>query len=165
MLYIISTLCFVLLLSSLSVFHIHVCLISSCRLRAPNCRETCEPIWLLWKVFLLHSALLFCIVGYYSLCMSFLWICFSFCYSTAMHESSKRVQECLADMYEPEWYGKDEMDSVIEVTALSTLSLSLWWPQYILFFLSHSICFSMNFYRKHYLLYLCFMLLILGCKI
>ncbi|XP_053483236.1 myc box-dependent-interacting protein 1 isoform X2 [Ictalurus furcatus] len=32
----------------------------------------------------------------------------------AMHESSKRVQECLADMYEPEWYGKDEMDSVIE---------------------------------------------------
>lgn len=51
-----------------------------------------------------------------------------------MHESSKRVQECLADMYEPEWYGKDEMDSVIEVTALSTLSLSLWWPQYIFFF-------------------------------
>ncbi|KAF4087157.1 hypothetical protein AMELA_G00092010 [Ameiurus melas] len=32
----------------------------------------------------------------------------------AMHESSKRVQECLADMYEPEWYGKDEMDSVVE---------------------------------------------------
>uniref|UniRef100_A0A3B1JF02 Myc box-dependent-interacting protein 1 n=1 Tax=Astyanax mexicanus TaxID=7994 RepID=A0A3B1JF02_ASTMX len=32
----------------------------------------------------------------------------------AMHESSKRLQECLGDMYEPEWYGKDEMDSVIE---------------------------------------------------
>ncbi|XP_060784826.1 myc box-dependent-interacting protein 1 isoform X1 [Neoarius graeffei] len=32
----------------------------------------------------------------------------------AMHESSKRVQECLVDMYEPEWYGKDEMDSVAE---------------------------------------------------
>ncbi|KAM9487100.1 myc box-dependent-interacting protein 1 isoform 3-T3 [Clarias gariepinus] len=32
----------------------------------------------------------------------------------AMHESSKRVHECLADMYEPEWYGKDEMDSVVE---------------------------------------------------
>uniref|UniRef100_A0A3B1K6G4 Myc box-dependent-interacting protein 1 n=1 Tax=Astyanax mexicanus TaxID=7994 RepID=A0A3B1K6G4_ASTMX len=31
-----------------------------------------------------------------------------------MHESSKRLQECLGDMYEPEWYGKDEMDSVIE---------------------------------------------------
>ncbi|XP_036424672.1 myc box-dependent-interacting protein 1 isoform X2 [Colossoma macropomum] len=32
----------------------------------------------------------------------------------AMHESSKRVQKCLADMYEPEWYGKDEMDSIVE---------------------------------------------------
>ncbi|KAI5107301.1 myc box-dependent-interacting protein 1-like isoform X4 [Silurus meridionalis] len=32
----------------------------------------------------------------------------------AMHESSKRVQECLADMYEPEWDGKDEMDSIVE---------------------------------------------------
>ncbi|KAI4873070.1 hypothetical protein NFI96_025486 [Prochilodus magdalenae] len=32
----------------------------------------------------------------------------------AMHESSKHLQECLADMYEPEWDGKDEMDSVVE---------------------------------------------------
>ncbi|KAG7330990.1 hypothetical protein KOW79_004959 [Hemibagrus wyckioides] len=32
----------------------------------------------------------------------------------AMHESSKRLQECLVDMYEPEWDGKDEMDSVVE---------------------------------------------------
>ncbi|XP_054471421.1 myc box-dependent-interacting protein 1 [Anoplopoma fimbria] len=32
----------------------------------------------------------------------------------AMHESSKNVQSCLADMYEPEWYGKDEVDSVVE---------------------------------------------------
>ncbi|MCI4378610.1 hypothetical protein PGIGA_G00217880 [Pangasianodon gigas] len=32
----------------------------------------------------------------------------------AMHESSKRLHECLADMYEPEWYGKDEIDSVVE---------------------------------------------------
>ncbi|TSK92892.1 Myc box-dependent-interacting protein 1 [Bagarius yarrelli] len=32
----------------------------------------------------------------------------------AMHESSKRLQECLADMYEPEWDGKDEIDSVVE---------------------------------------------------
>lgn len=32
----------------------------------------------------------------------------------AMHESSKHLQECLVDMYEPEWYGKDEMDSVVE---------------------------------------------------
>ncbi|XP_062861824.1 myc box-dependent-interacting protein 1 [Trichomycterus rosablanca] len=32
----------------------------------------------------------------------------------AMHESSNHLQECLADMYEPEWYGKDEMDSIVE---------------------------------------------------
>lgn len=32
-----------------------------------------------------------------------------------MHESSKNVQACLADMYEPEWHGKSEVDSVVEV--------------------------------------------------
>lgn len=32
-----------------------------------------------------------------------------------MHESSKNVQSCLADMYEPDWYGKDEVDSIVEV--------------------------------------------------
>ncbi|XP_068428357.1 myc box-dependent-interacting protein 1 isoform X2 [Clinocottus analis] len=32
----------------------------------------------------------------------------------AMHESSKNVQSCLADMYEPEWYGKDEVDNIVE---------------------------------------------------
>ncbi|KAM9803412.1 myc box-dependent-interacting protein 1 isoform 1-T1 [Syngnathus typhle] len=32
----------------------------------------------------------------------------------AMHESSKNVQACLADMYEPDWYGKDEVDSIAE---------------------------------------------------
>ncbi|KAF7659146.1 hypothetical protein LDENG_00002530 [Lucifuga dentata] len=32
----------------------------------------------------------------------------------AMHESSKNVQACLADMYEPEWYGKNEVDSILE---------------------------------------------------
>ncbi|XP_032384952.1 myc box-dependent-interacting protein 1 isoform X1 [Etheostoma spectabile] len=32
----------------------------------------------------------------------------------AMHESSKNVQACLADMYEPEWYGKNEVDSIVE---------------------------------------------------
>ncbi|CAB1329189.1 unnamed protein product, partial [Coregonus sp. 'balchen'] len=31
-----------------------------------------------------------------------------------MHESSKNLQECLSDMYEPEWYGKDEVDSIVE---------------------------------------------------
>ncbi|MFT7808112.1 myc box-dependent-interacting protein 1-like isoform X2 [Arapaima gigas] len=32
----------------------------------------------------------------------------------AMHEASKRLQSCLVDMYEPEWYGKEEMDSITE---------------------------------------------------
>ncbi|KAL0985614.1 hypothetical protein UPYG_G00159460 [Umbra pygmaea] len=31
-----------------------------------------------------------------------------------MHESSKNLQECLVDMYEPEWHGKDEVDSIAE---------------------------------------------------
>ncbi|XP_036401030.1 myc box-dependent-interacting protein 1-like [Megalops cyprinoides] len=34
----------------------------------------------------------------------------------AMHESSRRLQDCLADMYEPEWYGKEEVDSIAEDT-------------------------------------------------
>ncbi|XP_014021160.2 myc box-dependent-interacting protein 1 isoform X2 [Salmo salar] len=33
-----------------------------------------------------------------------------------MHESSKNLQECLSDMYEPEWYGKDDVDSIVEDT-------------------------------------------------
>ncbi|XP_036396680.1 myc box-dependent-interacting protein 1 [Megalops cyprinoides] len=36
----------------------------------------------------------------------------------AMQESSKRLQECLADMYEPDWYGKEEVDSIVEDTDL-----------------------------------------------
>ncbi|KAM4609472.1 myc box-dependent-interacting protein 1 [Polymixia lowei] len=32
----------------------------------------------------------------------------------AMHESSNNLQSCLADMYEPEWEGKNEVDSVVE---------------------------------------------------
>ncbi|XP_027878939.1 myc box-dependent-interacting protein 1 isoform X4 [Xiphophorus couchianus] len=32
----------------------------------------------------------------------------------AMHESSKNLQACLGDMYEPDWYGKNEVDSVLE---------------------------------------------------
>uniref|UniRef100_A0A668AUW8 Myc box-dependent-interacting protein 1 n=1 Tax=Myripristis murdjan TaxID=586833 RepID=A0A668AUW8_9TELE len=32
----------------------------------------------------------------------------------AMHESSKNLQACLADMYEPEWEGKKEVDSIVE---------------------------------------------------
>ncbi|XP_064861932.1 myc box-dependent-interacting protein 1-like [Oncorhynchus nerka] len=33
-----------------------------------------------------------------------------------MHESSKNLKECLSDMYEPEWYGKDDVDSIVEDT-------------------------------------------------
>lgn len=32
----------------------------------------------------------------------------------AMHESSRNVQSCLADMYEPEWHGSREVDSIVE---------------------------------------------------
>ncbi|CAL8387334.1 unnamed protein product [Gadus morhua 'NCC'] len=32
----------------------------------------------------------------------------------AMHESSRNLQSCLADMYEPEWEGKNDVDSVVE---------------------------------------------------
>ncbi|XP_061898277.1 myc box-dependent-interacting protein 1b isoform X5 [Entelurus aequoreus] len=33
-----------------------------------------------------------------------------------MHETSRRLQDCLADMYEPEWFGKEEMDAMVEDT-------------------------------------------------
>lgn len=32
-----------------------------------------------------------------------------------MHDASRRLQDCLADMYDPEWFGKEEMDSLVEV--------------------------------------------------
>uniref|UniRef100_A0A4W4EKM5 Myc box-dependent-interacting protein 1 n=1 Tax=Electrophorus electricus TaxID=8005 RepID=A0A4W4EKM5_ELEEL len=31
-----------------------------------------------------------------------------------MHECSKHLQECLSDMYEPDWFGKEEVDSITE---------------------------------------------------
>ncbi|XP_070968956.1 myc box-dependent-interacting protein 1-like isoform X7 [Oncorhynchus clarkii lewisi] len=31
-----------------------------------------------------------------------------------MHDASKRLQDCLADMYEPEWFGKEEVDTIAE---------------------------------------------------
>ncbi|MBN3312549.1 BIN1 protein, partial [Atractosteus spatula] len=36
----------------------------------------------------------------------------------AMHEASKKLSECLQEVYEPEWYGKDEVNSIIEDTDL-----------------------------------------------
>lgn len=32
-----------------------------------------------------------------------------------MHESSKNLQACLVDMYEQDWDGKNEVDSIAEV--------------------------------------------------
>ncbi|XP_007575360.1 myc box-dependent-interacting protein 1b isoform X9 [Poecilia formosa] len=32
----------------------------------------------------------------------------------AMHEASRRLQDCLADMYEPDWFGKEELDALVE---------------------------------------------------
>ncbi|XP_062302373.1 myc box-dependent-interacting protein 1b isoform X7 [Osmerus eperlanus] len=31
-----------------------------------------------------------------------------------MHEASRRLQDCLADMYEPDWFGKEEVDAMAE---------------------------------------------------
>uniref|UniRef100_A0A3B3DNV8 Bridging integrator 1b n=1 Tax=Oryzias melastigma TaxID=30732 RepID=A0A3B3DNV8_ORYME len=33
-----------------------------------------------------------------------------------MHEASRRLQDCLADMYEPDWFGKEETDALAEDT-------------------------------------------------
>ncbi|KAM9397062.1 myc box-dependent-interacting protein 1b isoform 4-T4 [Salvelinus alpinus] len=33
-----------------------------------------------------------------------------------MHDASKRLQDCLADMYEPEWFGKEDVDTIAEET-------------------------------------------------
>ncbi|XP_024918108.1 myc box-dependent-interacting protein 1b isoform X2 [Cynoglossus semilaevis] len=34
----------------------------------------------------------------------------------AMHDASRRLQDCLADMYEPEWFGKEEVNALAEDT-------------------------------------------------
>lgn len=36
----------------------------------------------------------------------------------AMHDASRRLQDCLADMYEPDWFGKEELDAQVEVRHL-----------------------------------------------
>lgn len=47
----------------------------------------------------------------------------SLCLSSAMHECSKRLQCCLVDMYEPVWFGKDEIDIISEVCKHFTTKL------------------------------------------
>lgn len=41
-------------------------------------------------------------------------------YPTAMHEASKKLSECLQEVYEPEWPGRDEANKIAEV------SLAVW---------------------------------------
>lgn len=44
-----------------------------------------------------------------------------------MHDASKRLQDCLADMYEPEWFGKEEVDTIAEVRETSTVGVCDLW--------------------------------------
>lgn len=37
-------------------------------------------------------------------------------YPTAMHEASKKLSECLQEVYEPEWPGRDEANKIAEVS-------------------------------------------------
>uniref|UniRef100_A0A3B4Y7M2 Bridging integrator 1b n=1 Tax=Seriola lalandi dorsalis TaxID=1841481 RepID=A0A3B4Y7M2_SERLL len=54
----------------------------------------------------LVTSLTYDIQTYISLC-----VCVS-----ALHDASRRLQDCLADMYEPDWFGKEEMDTLAEDT-------------------------------------------------
>uniref|UniRef100_A0A8C7XCA7 Myc box-dependent-interacting protein 1 n=1 Tax=Oryzias sinensis TaxID=183150 RepID=A0A8C7XCA7_9TELE len=42
-----------------------------------------------------------------------------------MHEASRRLQDCLADMYEPDWYGKEETDALAEEMIEKELDFTL----------------------------------------
>ncbi|KAK1165472.1 myc box-dependent-interacting protein 1 isoform X1 [Acipenser oxyrinchus oxyrinchus] len=44
----------------------------------------------------------------------------------AMHEASKKLSECLQDMYEPEWYGKDDINTIAESMSLFQNTDLLW---------------------------------------
>lgn len=35
---------------------------------------------------------------------------------TAMHEASKKLNECLQEVYEPDWPGRDEANKIAEVS-------------------------------------------------
>ncbi|XP_051563789.1 myc box-dependent-interacting protein 1-like isoform X2 [Myxocyprinus asiaticus] len=37
-----------------------------------------------------------------------------FAAAKSMHECTKRLHDCLAEMYDPEWFGKEEVDSIAE---------------------------------------------------
>ncbi|KAL8183104.1 UNVERIFIED_CONTAM: hypothetical protein K2H54_015903 [Gekko kuhli] len=41
----------------------------------------------------------------------------------AMHEASKKLTECLQEVYEPEWPGREETNKIAEVRSYSITSL------------------------------------------
>lgn len=47
-------------------------------------------------------------------------------YPTAMHEASKKLSECLQEVYEPEWPGRDEANKIAEVSGSHPSSRALW---------------------------------------
>ncbi|XP_033859158.1 myc box-dependent-interacting protein 1 isoform X10 [Acipenser ruthenus] len=48
----------------------------------------------------------------------------------AMHEASKKLSECLQDMYEPEWYGKDDINTITEDIEDTALNTDLLWTDF-----------------------------------
>ncbi|XP_041120836.1 myc box-dependent-interacting protein 1 isoform X5 [Polyodon spathula] len=48
----------------------------------------------------------------------------------AMHEASKKLSECLQDMYEPEWYGKDDINTIAEDIEDTALNTDLLWTDF-----------------------------------
>ena len=42
---------------------------------------------------------------------------------TAMHEASKKLNECLQEVYEPDWPGRDEANKIAEVSVRQVASV------------------------------------------
>lgn len=42
---------------------------------------------------------------------------------TAMHEASKKLNECLQEVYEPDWPGRDEANKIAEVSVRQVTSI------------------------------------------
>lgn len=56
-----------------------------------------------------------------------------------MHDASRRLQDCLADMYDPEWFGKEEMDTLVEVRLWDRMWTAFFFlPRYLYYFLRSS---------------------------
>ncbi len=59
----------------------------------------------------------------------------------AMHDASRRLQDCLAEMYEPDWFGKEEVDTLAEVRPGNLSIHSETISDFLLFLLSASVSF------------------------